>query len=214
VHWPSGAHLQESLDAIRALAGESPDFSRGPNRIGYLCFPAVIVAKGPNKEANYTDERYWAAKCFIDQGKTTDTLSFVTEPKEIDPVGIYTVVNRPERQSHSHLLQLGQYCLVEGWLDHSDPQQVRFMVSEPATPFAPVSLSTTAGANSTTTATATYTYSFTDPWTGLTVTGATPTWGRPPGPLTGAATHGMVYRTGSTTSLLFTDEQAAVVSCT
>jgi hypothetical protein len=84
----------------------------------------------------------------------------------------------------------------------------------PAT-LAPVSLTTTGGANSTTTATATYTYTFTDPWTGLTVTGATPTWGRPPGPLTGPATHGIVYRTGGATSLLFTDEQAAVTtSCT
>jgi hypothetical protein len=240
---PRGSRLQEQVEAIRALdSREGYSGSLPSDAILVETWWGKIVGKsddGRQFRSGQTadDERYWVQRQFIQPAKSTyeDQLTLGADVRpildldkkgdpqldfqknlktKIDPA-IYSVVNMLEIALHSHTLVIDTVVRVEAFLDRDDPRRMRWVMFVPVSPFAQVSLTTTAGANSTTTATATYTYTFTDPWTGLTVTGATPTWGRPPGPLTGAATHGMVYRTGSTTSLLFTDEQAAVTtSCT
>lgn len=129
VTWPSGAHLQEGVDAIRALAGDSPDFSRGPDSRRVLRFPAFIDKQGPNKgDVDYTDERYWVTRVFIDKivKASTDAIKFITEDKAIDPVLTYTAINLAEIRTHSHALPRREYVMVEGWLDHSDPQFIRY----------------------------------------------------------------------------------------
>lgn len=127
--WPQGQHLQQPVDALRAIGADGAynpqgfDVAEGPSFIG------TVTDKGPNGEANYKDERYYIRRSFIDAGQPTDAVIFKDD--DLDPLKIYTVTNRPEIPTHSHSLKVGQPVRAHGWLDHSNPRQLRWFMSEP-----------------------------------------------------------------------------------
>jgi hypothetical protein len=128
----SAAHLQESPDAINALlmalASTQDD---GTSPIRTECWPGVISATGPNREADFTDERYWVARAFVKGAAPNDQVSIQQEvtqsqspsgpPSGVgfdqNPSNIFCVTNLPEVKTHSHTLSPGTPVWVWAWWD-------------------------------------------------------------------------------------------------
>lgn len=134
---PRNAHLQEPVDALRALAAaEGYDLKR-PLRLqlGFRWL-GKIVTKGPNGEDDYTDERYWCQRLFIksedDPVNNIDTGNETTfEPN------VYTVTNLAEAQAGSHNLLVGKpyrIVKVDGWNDDSGQSRWVMDIEIPGVP--------------------------------------------------------------------------------
>lgn len=99
---------------------------------------AKIVTAGPNKEANYTDERYWCQPQYI-KGATsvTDKIVFA-DNKNFKPT-IFTVSNLPEQPARAHGLAANAIVRIWQEWDRGNPaNRPRWVMDEAPSPFVQV----------------------------------------------------------------------------
>lgn len=125
----SAAHLQQPIDAIRAIAFADASNAFVPTPQWREMWPGIIVSAGPNGESltsiGASGEQYWVQKQFIPGAMPNDVLDFDEDKTEQAAVSsapnIFLVTNLPEWKDSTHGVPDGEIVLVFGWWDEGPP---------------------------------------------------------------------------------------------
>ena len=113
----------------------------------------LITDEGPDAEADYTDNRYWVERCYIDNTGTDNTVeATATAYVSGNPYDrTVTVTNFAESRYSTHLLQVGDVVEVRATHYKGSPQVAAYwMQQRPSTiPQATMSAATDSGFSST-----------------------------------------------------------------
>lgn len=227
---PSAGHLNQPLPTVRSvqrIVGRGGvRVAQGPSSTSisnegegrYLDhWIGKVVAAGPNGEGDYTDERYWVQRQYLNGGDSSDAVetSDYVAPKatiydgisangtQVDahPV-IWTVTNLDDALSGKHSLPAGMMMHVFGFRDRQHDARIRYVTSTAKPSVIPCALASTSGAAGSSSTAATWVYTATDILTSAQIgTGLSPTvriWPRK----AAAATYGHGYFDASGTFVL------------
>jgi hypothetical protein len=125
-------HHQQAVLALRELDARDAYDGLTDYRAAQW-FPALIVAEGPDGQADYSDERYWLKVQYLQGagGGGTNATPLATSD-ELSHTGDPTIVtghNLAERPAHSHVLKTDGSVLVmvQCWFDYGNPQRKRYL---------------------------------------------------------------------------------------
>lgn len=134
-------------------------------------FVAKISDKGPNGEADYTDEKYWVVPQRVDAGMANATSETIDDPGLLAQKAI-TATNFAEQSAGSvgtgsHALPKNLRVIVDAFTDNSDPPKLRFSFERTTDrSLFPVLTSQTGGTHGDTNTACTFTYNVTDVFSG------------------------------------------------
>jgi len=130
----SASHLQESVNMIDAIIVAMSAANQGAQLgppVGVEQWPGIIINSGPNKDADFTDERYWVQRAFVKGAAPNDQVTVQQEVAQSQSSGttssgvgfdqnasnIFVVTNLIEQKTHLHSVPFNTPVWVFAWWD-------------------------------------------------------------------------------------------------